>query len=158
MATSAQHFSLRWNNYFNHMMGAFDSLRTDEHLVDVTLSCEGKKIKAHKMLLSACSTYFRDIFRENPCQHPVVIFRNVKYSDLEALVTFMYQGEVNVEQEGLSSFLNTAELLEIQGLARGPTKQVDSKSVSLNVTWNCFAVVAKPVYDVFASTIFRKLT
>jgi hypothetical protein len=38
-------------------------LRSDEELVDVTLSCEGKRIRAHKMLLSACSTYFRDLFK-----------------------------------------------------------------------------------------------
>lgn len=60
---SSQQFSLRWNNYLKHITCAFDTLRTDEDLVDVTLSCEGKKIRAHKMLLSACSTYFRDLFK-----------------------------------------------------------------------------------------------
>lgn len=54
--------------------------------------------------------------QENPCQHPVIIFRNVRFDDLMALVDFMYQGEVNVEQEQLASFLNTAELLQVQGL------------------------------------------
>lgn len=65
MGTSQQ-FSLRWNNYLKHITCAFDTLRTDEDLVDVTLSCEGKRIRAHKMLLSACSTYFRDLFKVNP--------------------------------------------------------------------------------------------
>nr|XP_018903883.1 PREDICTED: protein bric-a-brac 2-like [Bemisia tabaci] len=114
-----QQFSLRWNNYLRHITGAFDSLRTDSDLVDVTLSCEGKKIKAHKMLLSACSSYFKDLFKDNPCQHPVIIFRNVKFDDLDALVNFMYQGEVNVLQDQLASFLTTAELLEVQGLTDG---------------------------------------
>lgn len=58
-----QQFSLRWNNYVQHITCAFDSLRSDEDLVDVTLSCEGKKILAHKMLLSACSTYFKNVFK-----------------------------------------------------------------------------------------------
>lgn len=62
---SSQQFSLRWNNYLKHITCAFDTLRTDEDLVDVTLSCEGKRIRAHKMLLSACSTYFRDLFKVN---------------------------------------------------------------------------------------------
>ncbi|XP_021920202.1 broad-complex core protein isoforms 1/2/3/4/5-like isoform X31 [Zootermopsis nevadensis] len=114
-----QQFSLRWNNYLRHITCAFDSLRSDEDLVDVTLSCEGKRIRAHKMLLSACSSYFRDLFKENPCQHPVIIFRNVKFEDLAALVDFMYQGEVNVVQDQLSSFLTTAELLAVQGLSDG---------------------------------------
>lgn len=109
-----------------HITCAFDTLRTDEDLVDVTLSCEGKRIRAHKMLLSACSTYFRDLFKENPCQHPVIIFRNVKFDDLAALVDFMYQGEVNVVQEQLASFLTTAELLAVQGLTDGSGKDNDS--------------------------------
>ncbi|XP_071869227.1 uncharacterized protein isoform X5 [Bombus fervidus] len=123
---SSQQFSLRWNNYLKHITCAFDTLRTEEDLVDVTLSCEGKRIRAHKMLLSACSTYFRDLFKENPCQHPVIIFRNVKYDDLAALVDFMYQGEVNVVQEQLASFLTTAELLAVQGLTDGTGKDNDS--------------------------------
>ncbi|PSN49768.1 hypothetical protein C0J52_01358 [Blattella germanica] len=126
MGTSQQ-FSLRWNNYLRHITCAFDSLRSDEDLVDVTLSCEGKRIRAHKMLLSACSTYFRDLFKENPCQHPVIIFRNVKFDDLAALIDFMYQGEVNVVQDQLASFLTTAELLAVQGLSDGNGKDQDSE-------------------------------
>ncbi|KAK7788822.1 hypothetical protein R5R35_012821 [Gryllus longicercus] len=125
---SSQQFSLRWNNYLSHITGAFDSLRSDEDLVDVTLSCEGKRIRAHKMLLSACSTYFRDLFKENPCQHPVIIFRNVKFEDLVALIDFMYQGEVNVVQEQLASFLTTAELLAVQGLSEGSGKDSNSET------------------------------
>ncbi|KAK9510360.1 hypothetical protein O3M35_005163 [Rhynocoris fuscipes] len=115
MASSHQ-FSLRWNNYVQHITQVFDTLRDEENLVDVTLCCEGRKLKAHKILLSACSGYFREIFKENPCHHPVIIFQNVKYEDLKALVCFMYKGEVNVDQEDLSSFLSTAELLEVKGL------------------------------------------
>ncbi|XP_058823600.1 longitudinals lacking protein, isoforms H/M/V-like isoform X2 [Topomyia yanbarensis] len=122
---SAQQFSLRWNNYTNYITGAFDSLRYEEDLVDVTLCCEGRKIRAHKILLSACSAYFKEIFKENPCQHPVIIFKNVKYTDLMSIVEFMYQGEVSVVQESLPSFLHTAELLSIRGLTdnSGDTRQ-----------------------------------
>lgn len=127
MTSSTEQFSLRWNNYLSHITFALDSLRTQEDLVDVTLSCEGKKIRAHKVLLSACSSYFRDIFKENPCQHPVIIFKNVKYDDLIAIIEFMYQGEVNVIQDSLPSFLNTAELLSVQGLTDRPTATPDTK-------------------------------
>lgn len=89
--SAAQQFSLRWNNYVRHITYAFDSLRTQEDLVDVTLCCEGRKIRAHKILLSACSNYFKDVFKENPCQHPVIVFKNVKYEDLLAIIEFMYQ-------------------------------------------------------------------
>ncbi|CAH1391108.1 unnamed protein product [Nezara viridula] len=144
-----QQFSLRWNNYLHHITEAFDTLREDENLVDVTLCCEGRKIKAHKMLLSACSSYFREIFKENPCHHPIIVFHNVKYEDLWALVSFMYKGEVNVEQEGLSSFLNTAELLEVQGLTGGPsrtdeTDDENSQDIKTNRKQNSPKSFARP--------------
>ncbi|XP_059486547.1 protein bric-a-brac 2-like isoform X1 [Neocloeon triangulifer] len=112
-------YSLKWNNYVSHVMASLNSMRTDRDLIDVTLSCEGKKILAHKMLLSACSPYFKDLFKENPCQHPVIIFRHIPFGDLTALVQFMYTGEVSVDEDELPSFLQTAEMLEIQGLTKG---------------------------------------
>uniref|UniRef100_A0A182NNS8 BTB domain-containing protein n=1 Tax=Anopheles dirus TaxID=7168 RepID=A0A182NNS8_9DIPT len=115
--SNQQAFSLRWNDYSTYIGGAFDSLRYEEDLVDVTLYCEGRRIRAHKMLLSACSSYFKDIFKENPCQHPIIIFKNVRHADLVSLVEFMYRGEVNVLQESLQSFLRTAEMLSVRGLA-----------------------------------------
>lgn len=115
MATTQQ-YSLKWNNYHTHLAFHFESLRNEEEFTDVTLCCEGKKIKAHKIILSACSTYFRDVFKENPHPHPVIIFKNVKYTDLVSIIQFMYNGEVSVIQELLPTFLQTAELLQVRGL------------------------------------------
>lgn len=129
---TAPQFSLRWNNYVNHVTDAFNVLRLENEFVDVTLCCEGGKIKAHRMLLSACSTYFRQIFKENPCQHPVIIFRNVKFEDLNAIVNFMYHGEVNIFQEQLESFLITAELLEVKGLTDSTEEDVSRNQTEIN--------------------------
>ena len=56
------------------------------------------------------------LFQGNPCQHPIIILRDIKYDDLQSLLQFMYNGEVNVAQEQLNSFLKTAESLKIRGL------------------------------------------
>ena len=58
-----EHFCLKWNNFQKNIVAALGNLKLDEDFVDVTLSCEGKTIKAHKVILSACSDYFRNIFR-----------------------------------------------------------------------------------------------
>ena len=59
-----QQFCLRWNNFHtNTHTSAFESLRDDEDFVDITLACEGRQIKAHKMVLSACSPYFRSLLK-----------------------------------------------------------------------------------------------
>lgn len=129
--SSTQQFSLKWTNYTNHITNAFDSLRSKEDFCDVTLCVEGRKIRAHKVLLSACSTYFKEIFKENPCQHPVIIFKNVKYDDLLSIVVYMYQGEVNIEQDALPTFLCTAEMLSVQGLTEDDSSPSEKSIIAV---------------------------
>ncbi|XP_037076732.1 protein tramtrack, beta isoform-like [Pollicipes pollicipes] len=116
MAAVPQKFCLKWNDFQSIVISMFDNLRHDEELVDVTLCCDGKKIKAHRMVLSACSTYFKEVLKENPCHHPVFFMRDIPYADLSSLIEFIYTGEVNVSQTDLSSFLKTAEMLKVKGL------------------------------------------
>lgn len=118
-ATNAnpQQFCLRWNNYQTNLTSVFSCLLENESFVDVTLACDGKSIKAHKMVLSACSPYFQSLFFDNPCQHPIIIMRDVKWPELKAAVEFMYKGEVSVEKQNISPLLRVAEMLKIRGLA-----------------------------------------
>lgn len=109
-------FSLCWNNFHNNLSAGFNSLLQDEDLVDVTLAAEGKYLKAHKTVLSVCSPYFKELFRVNPCKHPIVILQDVNYSALCSLLQFMYQGEVSVSQEEIPVFMKVAEMLKIKGL------------------------------------------
>jgi len=112
-----QKLCLKWNNHTTNLLSVLGSFQQKDILVDVTISCENQNIKAHKMVLSACSPYFQSIFLENPCKHPVVIINGIKYEDITAILNFMYKGEVNVSQDGLSSFLQAAEALKVKGLA-----------------------------------------
>jgi len=122
---SDQRFSLRWNNYQSHLVTAFESLLDEKDFIDVTLGVEGRKLPAHKMLLSACSPYFRELLKGNPCQHPIIILRDIKYDDLFSLLQFMYNGEVNVAQDQLNSFLKSAESLKIRGLTDNENENSD---------------------------------
>uniref|UniRef100_A0A182SRV1 BTB domain-containing protein n=1 Tax=Anopheles maculatus TaxID=74869 RepID=A0A182SRV1_9DIPT len=69
------------------------------------------------VVLSACSPYFRKLLKANPCEHPIVILRDVRSEDIENLLRFMYNGEVHIGQDQLSDFLKTAQLLQVRGLA-----------------------------------------
>ncbi|XP_069980029.1 protein bric-a-brac 2 isoform X7 [Penaeus vannamei] len=121
---SEQHYSLRWNDYTVKIVTAFQSLRDEEDFVDVTVACDGHSYSAHKMVLSACSPYFRALLRANPCQHPIVILKDVGHVELERLLEFMYNGEVSIAQDQLAAFLKTAENLKIRGLA-GSSDEMD---------------------------------
>lgn len=117
-----QQYSLRWNDFHASILSSFRHLRDEEDFVDVTLACDGCSFTAHKVVLSACSPYFRRLLKANPCQHPIVILRDVKEKDMESLLRFMYNGEVHIGQEQLSDFLKTAQMLQVRGLADVPTK------------------------------------
>ncbi|XP_053682053.1 protein tramtrack, beta isoform isoform X3 [Sabethes cyaneus] len=114
----SEHYCLRWNNHQSNLLGVFSQLLQDESLVDVTLACsEGASIRAHKVVLSACSSYFQTLFLTHPGRHPIVILKDVRFAELRTLVDFMYKGEVNVEYCQLSELLKTAESLKVKGLA-----------------------------------------
>lgn len=51
------------------------------------------------------------------CKHPIVMLAGVNANDLEALLEFVYRGEVSVDHSQLPSLLQAAHCLNIQGLA-----------------------------------------
>lgn len=78
--------------------------------------------------------------QENPCQHPIVILKDVHNTELEALLNFMYQGEVYISQDRLSSFLRTAEILQVRGLT-GASAPVHQAELVKNVNFTFIHVV-----------------
>lgn len=119
------------------MQNSFPSLLDTEQFVDVTLACEGRSLKCHKMILSSCSDYLADLLRENPCQHPIILMKDLKFWEVEALVKFMYRGEVNVAHDKLPQLLNAAEALQVKGLA-GPSPSSQVSLLIQFVIYNCF--------------------
>ncbi|XP_072393813.1 uncharacterized protein [Diabrotica undecimpunctata] len=130
---SSEQFSLCWDNFHKNMSSGMNSLLENEDLVDVTLAVQGKCLKAHKMVLSVCSPYFKELFKSNPCQHPIVFMKDVSYEALSDLLQFMYQGEVQVSQENLTTFIKTAEALQIKGLTGDGNGSTDNDVVEVPV-------------------------
>jgi len=115
---NAEKFCLRWNDFESNISVAFRELRDEKDFFDVTLACEDNQVSAHKVILSACSPFFRKVLRRNPHQHPLLYLKGVKYQELLSVLNFMYMGEVNVAQEELNSFLAVAEELRVKGLTQ----------------------------------------
>ncbi|XP_076059149.1 uncharacterized protein LOC143035883 isoform X32 [Oratosquilla oratoria] len=109
--------SLKWNNHkstFFHILG---ELRGKQTYTDATLACEGKFFPVHKLVMSTCSDYFGEIFEKTPCKNPVVVLKDIQKADLDALLDYMYIGEVDVRQSDLAGLIKAAECLRIKGLA-----------------------------------------
>lgn len=111
-----QQFCLRWNEHTGTMVKVFKQMLDSQAFVDCTLACEGRLIKAHKMILAACSPYLHTILEENTSKHPIIFLPHLKYSDIRALVDYMYCGEVYISFGHLPSLLKAAEVLRIKGL------------------------------------------
>lgn len=130
-----EQFSLCWNNFNTNLSAGFHESLVRGDLVDVTLAAEGQLVKAHRLILSVCSPYFRKMFTQMPAnQHAFIFLKDVSHSALKDLIQFMYCGEVNVKQDALPAFISTAEALQIKGLTEtgesAPTHQSPAKETS----------------------------
>ena len=86
--------------------------------MDVTLVCENEQINAHKVIISSCSPFFRNILTRNPHKNPLLYLKGVHFADMKSVLDFMYHGEVSVSQENLNNFLSVAEDLQVKGLTQ----------------------------------------
>lgn len=120
---SSEKFCLKWNDFESNISSAFCELRNDAELFDVTLACEDdEQMPAHKLVLSACSTFFRSVLRRcggQQNQQLMLYLRGVTARDMSCVLEFMYHGEVSVAQDDLNTFLQVAEDLKVKGLTQG---------------------------------------
>ena len=135
-------FCLKWNQFQKNVSHSFRELRDNNDFFDVTLACEDdQQIEAHKVILSACSPFFRNILKKNPHSHPLLYMKGVKMSDLVSILDFIYHGETNVHQEDLEVFLATAKEMKLKGL----TEESDNKSVNTKIPELVKEVINPPV-------------
>ena len=116
----SQQYCLKWNHHQSNLLKVslvkyqqlyvlnlnfpalfkqvFSRLLDNEQFTDVLLAAEGKTIRCHKVVLSACSSYFENLFMSFDEKNQIVILKDTTYDDVFALVEFMYRGEINVAQ------------------------------------------------------------
>ncbi|XP_066977948.1 protein tramtrack, beta isoform-like isoform X1 [Macrobrachium rosenbergii] len=109
--------SLKWNNHKPAFFHLLKILREKGCYSDVTLACGSKFFAVHRLVLMACSDFFIEVFDHTHCQKPVIVLKDIKGQELEALLDYMYLGEVEVQQTDLPGLIKAAECLKIKGLA-----------------------------------------
>ena len=126
--TASQQFTRDINDYEGSLSQVFRELKTCEQLLDVSLVTSEGQIKAHKVVLSACSPFFRSVLNTNPHPSPMIYLKGVSHSCLEKLISFMYEGEVSIHQDELPQFLDIAKDLQVKGLAQKTCDESDKTS------------------------------
>ena len=127
--SASKKYCLRLNEFEGNAKLYWQALQKEIDFCDVTLACEDKQIEAHKLIISSCSPVLGNILKLNQTAHPIIYLRRVKYRNLKNILTFMYQGEVNVAEEDLSSFLEIAQELNIRGLSERTTMDYNTNAV-----------------------------
>jgi len=114
---------LQWEDFDISASNIFKKLRSESDFYDVTLGCtdsNGQVLKAHKVILASFSSVFRDMLDQDSStkmnNNTSLLLRGIPYRDLTSILDFIYQGEVKMAEERLSSFLTVAEDLKIDGL------------------------------------------
>lgn len=107
---------LRWNSFETNIAQNLEALWCEERLTDVTIYCSGQKLHAHQMILSACSPFFTNLFQGTQSTDQVVLLPEFQIVTVRNLLNFIYKGEVYIEEQHLTEFLQLAEELKIKGL------------------------------------------
>ena len=126
-------FCLKWNDFHSSLTSTFTELRAESDLLDATIVCEGQALRVHKLVLSASSSIFRQLFRTNNglapnSNEPLILMWDVKAEDMKLLLNFMYEGQVNVAHENLNNFLALAEKLQVRGLTANNNQRLKKKN------------------------------
>ena len=119
----SEKFALRWNDYGTNVARTFSTLRSENDFYDVTLvSDDQQQFSAHKIVLSACSQYFMNVFRKNkhPQSHPLLCLEGVTALEINIILDYIYLGEAQLFQENLDRFLAIAQRFQLEGLVGDP--------------------------------------
>ena len=100
------------------LSGFLSSLRTSNQFADVTFVCNGDKtVRAHKVVLSACSPVLASIFRATDDNEDAIIYLDgVDFTYLENVLDFVYLGQSSVKKERETELNAVATILDIKSL------------------------------------------
>ena len=110
-------YNLAWNHFESCTSNTFKDLMSDTNFTDVTLACEdGEQIDTHRVILASCSSFFKRLLMKNPNKNQVVYMKGIHYTDLQAIINFIYLGQAEIRQEYFQRFIDVAKDLEIKGI------------------------------------------
>ena len=130
---NSEKFCLKWNDFQPTVSRSLANFREEEDLFDITLVSDDEiQLPAHKLVLSACSSFFKGILRKNPHTNPLIYLSGVDSQNLGFILDYVYQGEVQIYQEQLDPFLNIAQKLKIEGLLSSNQVEEDDQVEEVN--------------------------
>ncbi|KAL7048954.1 hypothetical protein ACKWTF_003551 [Chironomus riparius] len=91
----------------------FHEFLVKEDLTDVTLVCEKRIIRCHKLLLAASSQYFHELFSMLGEANPTIVLKDITLVQLTKILEYIYCGKASVPANELNDFKNAAEYFQM---------------------------------------------
>ena len=125
-------YTLAWTEFQSTFSNSLELLRRENAFHDVTLVSDDEvHLNAHKVVLSAASSFFKRLLKRHPHQSPLLYLNGVQATDLQFILDYVYQGEVHLYQHQVNSFLVAAAKLKIAGLTNLATQQVGQEESNI---------------------------
>ena len=124
------------SNHNKNIGNTLEKLRCDSEFTDMTLVCaDGQQVEAHKVILASASSFFMEILRKNKHPCPLIYMKSTKFDDLNALVEYIYKGEVSISAADLDNFILLTKELGLKAMktesSRDPLEDTNENSVDI---------------------------
>lgn len=109
-----------WKSHSTEITSILLKFRDEIKYTDATIMCSGYRYPVHKVILASSSKYFEELLHQtedlHPIVHPVIVLNNIGKTGLEAILKFIYVGEVSIQEKDVVQLFDAARELKIKGL------------------------------------------
>ena len=106
-----------WHSYSDHLKELMHHMKTDDTFTDVTLvSDDGRKVRAHKVVLGASSPIIKDMMTRE--DKSIVDLKGIAMEEIDSILQFIYLGEATLQPERMEVFLDAAQKLKVKELCK----------------------------------------
>ena len=149
-------FCLKWNDFQTNVSTSFRKLRKEKDFFDVTLVSDDEiHISSHKLVLSSSSDFFKKMLKKSSHSNPLIYLPGVKSKELNYVMDYIYDGEVQLFQDDLDTFLDVAKKLKVDGLI-GDDQSSEHKENSQDFTDESFT--HKEEYQTYGEVVQESTT
>lgn len=110
---------IKWLDYSENMYQLQKSIYASSQEYDTLLiSADGNVFKSHRLILSGSSEFFYLLLKDIPLtEEPTIHIPDVESNVLDALLSFIYLGEVDMPMKLTTEFLDLCSYLQIKGVS-----------------------------------------
>ena len=133
MTSKTKKLSFVWTDFHGDNLGTRKELYNKGHFADVTLiSDDFKPFNVHRSILFAASDLLRQLLLMEQCKSEAILYlKGVNSQFLDAILQFIYFGEVSVPEVQVKDFIKCAKDLDLKSfLGNIPITQSENCALS----------------------------